>query len=39
MELYYRNRDSDEKALPIAIKACQQQIEISEQVKKAFKKD
>lgn len=36
MEVYYRNRNNDEFALPLAIEACKQQIAISEKAKIAF---
>ena len=39
IQIYYRNRDNDDFALPLAIEACKQQIGISEKVKEAFIKE
>jgi len=39
IELYYRNRDIDSFALSKAVEACNQQISISEEAKKAFIKE
>jgi hypothetical protein len=36
MQIYYRNRDYDDFALPLAIEACEQQIAISKHAKQAF---
>lgn len=36
LENYYRNRDMDEFALPVAIEACRQQIGIAKEAKRAF---
>ena len=39
IQIYYRNRDNDKFALPLAIEACKQQIGISEKAKEAFIKE
>ena len=39
MEIYYRERDADPKALHIAIKACEDQIKIAPQAAKQFRKE
>ena len=39
IEVFYRNRNEDEDALNLAIKACKKQIEINKKVKSAFLKD
>lgn len=39
IEVFYRNRNEDENALNLAIKACKKQIEINKKVKSAFLKD
>ncbi|WAI00402.1 hypothetical protein [Methanogenium organophilum] len=38
-EIYYRNRDMDDFALPTAIEACKQQIALSKKAKQAFLKE
>jgi hypothetical protein len=38
MEIYYRNRDVDDFALPSTIEACKQQIALSTRAKQAFLK-
>ena len=39
IQVYYRNRDIDSNALDLAIQACKQQISISKESAKAFKKE
>ena len=39
IQVYYRNRDIDSNALDLAIQACKQQMSISKQAAKAFKKE
>jgi hypothetical protein len=39
LDIYYRNRETDDFALSIAMEACNQQIEISLDAKKAFLKE
>ena len=39
IQIYYRNRDIDSNALDLAIQACKQQISISKEAAKAFKKE
>ena len=39
IEIFYRNRNTDETALPAAIDACKEQISIAEQAKRAYLKE